>query len=92
MGRNEKDWNDIKSEDIKTLSKIADKLTGLTARDRACITASSDIAIMALMLSRIADALEEINEKLDKKTDGSYVVYGSNLRIIPCDTGTDDCK
>lgn len=89
MGRNEEEWLHNKRDWLKRLEEISDSIT---ASDATELTNLTNIGIISLMLSRIADTLEEINEKLDKKTDGGYLVCGDNLRVIHCDTGTDDCK
>lgn len=78
MGRNEKDWSDIKNDGLKRLSKIADELT---VRDKTYATTSVDIAITALMLARIVDALEELNENIknlatDRNTNPAHADDG----------------
>ena len=90
MGRNEEEWLRNKRDCLKKLEDIIDSIT---TSDAAEVTTSSDISHISLMLSRIADALEEMNEKLNKKTVVTYDFYGANNRkIASFDSCTDDCK
>lgn len=91
MGRNEK----IATEYAKGLAEWAkeciekdDMSTELICK----LYNKQTLETSVFMLARIADALEELNEKLNKKPDGGYVVYGDNLRAVHYGTGTGDCK
>lgn len=78
MGRNEEEWLRNKQDYLK---KLEENIDSIATSDVAKLTTSSDIAVISLMLSRVADALEELNENIknlaaDRNTNTAHTDDG----------------
>lgn len=75
-------------EVTRTVRNHKDDLADPNERSLALI--ANFLAELNINVATVADVLEEINEKLNKKLDGDYLVCGDNLRVVHCDAGADD--